>query len=350
MYDFRMAERVLTERELNRALLARQLLLERADLPIPRALERVGGIQAQYAPSSYVGLWSRLAGFRRENLTRALERRSVVQGTLMRVTIHLVSALDYPLLTAGVKEARRASWTKARRGLDPRKVEAAARRVRSLLGSGPRSRSELVEALGVDSQVWNGVGMWVDLLRVPPSGTWERRRADLYALADEWISYENATAEEGFEHLVRRYLGAFGPASLRDAANWAGLTPSLLAPVVERMALRRFRDESGGELLDLPRAPLPDAETPAPPRFLPWWDATTLVHARRTQIMPEEFRARVFNTQTPHSTATFMIDGRIAGIWTEEGGRVRLEPFGRFPREARRALEEEAERLADFLA
>jgi hypothetical protein len=192
--------------------------------------------------------------------------------------------------------------------------------------------------------------MWVDLLRVPPSGTWERRRADLYALADQWISYEDAGAEEGIEHLVRRYLGAFGPASLKDAANWAGLPPSSLAPVVEKMRLRRFRDESGGELLDLPRAPLPHAESPAPPRFLPWWDATTLVHARRAQILPEEFRPRVFNTKTPHSTATFMIDGRIAGIWKEEGGRVRLEPFGRLPGEARRELEEEAERLSDFLA
>jgi hypothetical protein len=230
-----MAERVLTEPELNRALLARQLLLERTDLPIPRALERVGGIQAQYAPSSYVGLWSRLAAFKREDLTRALERRSVVQGTLMRVTIHLVSARDYPLLTAGVKEARRASWTKARRGLDPRKVEAAARRVRSLLGSNPRSRSELVEALGVDSQVWNGVGMWIDLLRVPPSGTWERRRADLYALADEWISFEDASPEEGYEHLLRRYLGAFGPAALKDAANWAG----------PRLRARARRGENG---------------------------------------------------------------------------------------------------------
>src|SRR5919108_5160567 len=111
-----MAERVLTERELNRALPARQLLLERAKLPIPRALERVGGIQAQYAPSSYVGLWSRLAGLERGDLTRALERRTVVQGTLMRVTIHLVSARDYPLLAEGVKERRREGWLKAHGG------------------------------------------------------------------------------------------------------------------------------------------------------------------------------------------------------------------------------------------
>jgi hypothetical protein len=345
-----MAERMLTERELNRALLARQLLLERAKLPIPRALGRVGGIQAQYAPSSYVGLWSRLAGLERGDLTRALERRTVVQGTLMRVTIHLVSARDYPLMTAAVKEARRASWLKARRNVDPSMVEAAAERVRSLLADGPRPRGELVRELGVDSQVWNGVGMYVDLLRIPPSGTWEQRRADLYALAEHWIEYKPAAPEAGAEHLLKRYLGAFGPASLKDAANWAGLHPSALAPVAERLRLRRFRDERGAELLDLPGAPLPDPDTPAPVRFLPWWDATTLVHARRTQILPERHRPLVFNTKTPHSTATFLVDGRVAGKWEEERGRVRVEPFERLPSAVRRELDDESERLAAFLA
>jgi Winged helix DNA-binding domain len=345
-----VAERVLTERELNRALLARQLLLERAELSIPRALEQVGGIQAQYAPSTYVGLWSRLAGLERGDLTRALERRTVVQGTLMRVTIHLVSASDYAPFTAAVKEARRAAWLKARRKVDPRAVETAAARVRSLLADGPRPRGELVKELGVDSQVWNGVGMYVDLLRIPPSGTWERRRADLYGLAERWIEYEQASPEAGTEHLLKRYLAGFGPASLKDAANWAGLTPRALAPAGERLRLRRFRAEDGTELLDLPRAPLPAADTPAPVRFLPWWDATTLVHARRTQILPEKYRARVFNTKTPHSTATFLVDGYVAGRWELDRGRVRLEPFDRLPKAARRELDEEAERLVAFLA
>ena len=164
-----MAEPTLTEAELNRALLARQLLLERASVPIPRALERVGGIQAQYAPSMYIGLWTRLARFERDDLTRALERRSVVQGTLMRVTIHLVSARDYPLLAEGVKERRREGWLKAHGGrVDGRKVAAAARKARSLLSEGPRRRKELVAALGADASTWNGVGMWIDLLRAPP--------------------------------------------------------------------------------------------------------------------------------------------------------------------------------------
>lgn len=150
--------------------------------------------------------------------------------------------------------------------------------------------------------------------------------------------------------MVRRYLGGFGPASLGDIANWTGLRVTALRPVVERLRLLRFRDEEGGGLLDLPGAPLPDPETPAPVRFLPTWDATLLAHARRTQILPEEYRPRVFNTKTPHSETTFLVDGAVAGTWRYEKGRVRLKPFGRLPREARSELDDEAERLAAFHA
>jgi hypothetical protein len=255
------------------------------------------------------------------------------------------------LFTEGVRAHRRKSWTQAHgKRVDMKKVPAVARRAASLLEDGPRWRRELVEELGVDSSTWNGVGMWVDLVRAPPSGTWERPRGDLYATAESWLGSSEATEDEGLEHLVRRYLGAFGPASLKDAANWAGLAPRVLAPVVERMSLRRFQDEAGTELLDLPRAPLPDPDTPAPPRFLPTWDATQLAHARRTQILPERHRAKVFNTKTPHSLQTFLVDGQAAGIWKLDRGRVKLEPFERLSREARKELDDEAERLAAFLS
>jgi hypothetical protein len=178
----------------------------------------------------------------------------------------------------------------------------------------------------------------------------ELARGDLYATAESWLGPSDATEEEGLEHLVRRYLGAFGPASLKDTANWAGLPPRLLGPAVERMRLRRFQDEAGVELLDLPRAPLPDPETPAPPRFLPTWDATLLAHARRTQILPERHRAKIFNTNTPHSLQTFLVDGQAAGSWKLSRGRIDLEPFERLSREARKELDQEAERLADFLS
>lgn len=345
-----MTQRTLSTRALNRALLARQLLLQRSPLPLTRALERMGGLQSQYAPSAYIGLWSRLRDFRRETLTEALEERRAVQGTLMRVTIHIVSAGDYPVLTEGIRRARRQWWLGVERhqleGVD---MEAAAAVLRRHLTGGPRRQAELLEVLeaaGFPRIAWSGAGLWLDMVRVPPSGTWERRRADLYGLADGWLGRARATEAEGLELLVHRYLGAFGPASVRDAANWAGLPVGMLRPVMERLGLRRFRDEQGGELLDLPRAPLPDPNTPAPVRFLPTFDATLLVHARRTQILPERYRSRVFNTKTPHSVATFLVDGEVAGTWRYEKDRVRLEPFERLPGPVWRELQEEAECLA----
>jgi hypothetical protein len=339
--------RTLTQRDLNRALLARQLLLERAPAGIPRALEKMGGLQAQYAPSMYIGLWSRVEGFRRDDLTRALERRSVVQGTLMRMTIHLVSARDYWPFAVGVRKARRESWLKSQRGRD---VSAPAKRLRSRLANGPLEQAEVDEVLGGDPAVRNGVGLYVDLLRVPPSGTWERRRADRYASAEEWLGPPDVTPEEGVELLVRRYLGGFGPAPSTDIANWAGLAVSEITPVLERLKLRRFRSETGAELVDLPRAPLPDSETPTPVRFLPTWDATLLAHARRTGILPERYRPRVFNTRTPQSVSTFLVDGAVAGTWKHERGAVRFEPFERLDRATSRATREEADRLAELHA
>jgi hypothetical protein len=342
-------ERTLTHRELNRAVLARQLLLERAGTPLPRALERVAGIQAQYAPSMYIGLWTRLEGFERDALTRALERRTVVQGTLMRATIHLVSAADWWPLTAGVREARRAWWIRATgRGLTSRQMLAAARKLGARLAGGPMSRKEIQELLGKDAA--HDVGMWLAMVRVPPSGTWERRRADLYGSAEEWLGPCEADEAAGIELLVRRYLGGFGPATRKEIANWAGLRVGQIEPALEGMSLRSFRSDDGSELLDLPRAPLPDPETPAPVRYLPTWDTTLLAHARRARIVPEEHRVRIFNTKMPQSAATFMVDGSIAGLWRHDQGRIRLEPFGRLSRAVRAELEEEGERLAAFLA
>jgi hypothetical protein len=326
-------------------VLARQLLLERARTSLPRALERVGGIQAQYAPSMYIGLWSRLEGFERDALTRALERRTVVQGTLMRATIHLVSARDYWPLAIAIRLHRRRWWIRAHRDLEPRAMATAARRLRGRLAEGPLRQAEIQQLVG-GRKAAGGVGMWLDMVRVPPCGTWERRRADLYAAAENWLDSADVAAEDAVDHLVRRYLGAFGPAPRSDIADWAGLAAPELAPALERLRLRRFRGEDGQELLDLPRAPLPDPDTPAPVRFLPVWDAALLVHARRTGILPEEYRPRVFNVKTPQSVNTFLVDGAVAGTWRYEGGRVRLGPFGRLDRPTRRKLDEEAERLA----
>jgi hypothetical protein len=338
--------RTLTERELNRALLARQLLLERAKTRLPRALERIGGIQAQYAPSMYIGLWTRVDGLERNQLTRALVRRSVVQGSMMRATIHLVSKRDYWPFVVGIRRPLREWWLRTHgRDTDATKIAASDRKIRRAFNGGPLKRTELEEMLGKRLGV---AGLFVDMVRVPPSGTWEHRRADLYALAEDWVGPESATEGEGVELLVRRYLQGFGPARPTEIADWASLDVKTTRAALERLELRRFQDEQGKELVDLPRLPLPDADTPAPVRFLPVWDATLLVHARRTQILPERFRTRVFNVKTPHSVNTFLVDGQVAGTWKYDQGRVKVKPFGRLAKGVRAELDEEAERLEAF--
>jgi DNA glycosylase AlkZ-like len=338
--------RTLTARELNRALLARQMLLERVKTPIPKALERMGGLQAQYAPSMYIGLWSRVEGLERDAVTRGLQRRSIVQGSMMRATIHLVSKRDYWPFVVGIRRGLREWWLRTHgRDTSRREVAANDRKVRRALRGKTLSRAELEEVLG---RRWGNAGVFVDLVRVPPSGTWERRRADLFALAEEWIGPEDSTEEEGVEHLVRRYLQGFGPARPTEIADWASLDVSTTRRALERLELRRFQDEQGKELVDLPRLPLPDADTPAPVRFLPVWDATLLVHARRTQILPERYRPLIFNIKTPNSANTFLLDGQVAGTWRYEEGRVKVAPFGRLPKAVRAELNEEAERLAAF--
>ena len=327
------------------------MLLERSRSPLPRALERMGFLQAQYAPSMYIGLWTRVEGLERDAVTRALERRSVVQATLLRGTIHLVSKRDFRPAAAAIRGARR-EWAMRvhvnARDLDERRMRAAARKLeRALAGGRTLRRTEIEELIGKDEGKL--VGVYVDLVRVPPSGTWERRRADLLGLADEWLG-EGEEPDQGAaaEWLARRYLAAFGPATKRDFADWAGLPPRAAGPVVERVGTRRFRGEDGAELLDLPRAPLPDPETPAPVRLLPTWDATLLAHARRTQILPEEHRSRIFNTKMPQSVGTFLVDGQVAGTWRPDGERIVTEPFGRLARATRRELDGEAARLAEF--
>ena len=339
--------RTLTARELNRALLRRQMLLGRVRLSLPRALERMGGLQAQYAPSMYIGLWSRLDGFERATLTRALERRTVVQATLLRSTIHLVSARDYWPWALAIRASRREHWLRAAPDA-PRDDEmtALARNVYEALDGGAMRRTE-VEAL-IGKRATQAINLWLNIVRAPPSGTWERRRADLYAAAEDWLGPPADDLDEaaGLELLVRRYLAAFGPATRAEVASWMGVKPTALQPAFAAVELRRFRAEDGDELLDLPRAPLPAADTEVPVRFLPTWDATLLAHARRAQVLPEEYRPRIFHSKNPQSVPTFLVDGAVAGTWRHEGGKIELEPFHRLGSSVQQALREEAGRLA----
>ena len=337
--------RTLTERDLNRALLARQLLLQRADLSIEEAVEQVGGLQTQYAPSGYVGLWTRLARFERDDLTRALEDRAVIQATLIRTTIHIVSRREYWRYAVGIRRSRRAWAARVRALPEDRKLRSLGDRLREALADGPKTVKELDE---LAKGFIGTLGLWVDLVRIPPSGTWERRRADRLGLAEDWVGPEDATEDEGLEHLVRAYLRAFGPAPWKDIQSWAGVPVADLKRGGAGLGLVRYRAEPRGELVDLPSAPLPDPDTPAPVRFLPHWDANLLVHARRTGILPETHRSKVFSIRNPFSVGVYLVDGRAMGSWSLVDGRVRLDEWERLGPSERQAVEAEREALEAF--
>jgi hypothetical protein len=343
-----MTERTLSRRVLNRALLARQLLLERTPMAIPDVLDQVGGLQTQYAPAGYVGLWTRVAGFPRDALTSALEDRSVIQATLIRTTIHVVSRREFWRYAAGVRRARQ-QWALrvAGPGTDETALLRAADRLRAALADGPRTAKELGE---LGAGFIGNLGLWVDIVRVPPSGTWERRRADRLALADDWVGPCDATEDEGLAHLVRAYLRAFGPAPWRDIAAWAGIPVGEARRGGGGLDLAQYRDEAGRELVDLPGLPLPDEALPAPVRFLAHWDASLLVHARRTGILSEQHRRRVFSNRNPFSVGTYLVDGQVAGAWSLQEGRITLDPFEELGSRDRRAVEAERDALEAFHA
>ncbi len=340
--------RTLTLRELNRATLARQLLLERRRLAVVPALERVAGLQAQWAPATYVGLWTRLDGFRRETLERLLLREQTVRAVLMRGTIHLVSHRDYGLFASAVGLP---GWVRPEWAAVAERLHDAVRE----FGRTPRTRKEIAtwvaEEHGIDAgddaaRLWYALRMAGRLTHSPESGTWKQPRETTYVLIDhELVDPLPARIE-----LVRRYLSAFGPATRADVAEWSGLRVRDLEPALDALEpLRRFTDERGRELLDLPRAPLPPGDAPAPVRFLPRYENLVLSHADRTRAIADEHRKAVIHG-AGMVEATFLVDGFVAGLWKVEKGRVRVEPFGPLPRAWRRPVEDEAARLEAWLA
>ena len=338
----------LDQTTLRLTLLDRQALLERREQAVPAAIDAAGGLQTQYAPSGYVGLWTRVAGFRRPTLTAALEDRSVVQATLMRTTIHMISGDRYWYAALGVRAARR-MWALRLPGADERELLARADRVRSALADGPKTVRELGE---LGAGFIGNLGLWVDLVRVPPSGTWERRRADRLALAEDWLGPPPPGVDEaaGMRHLVETYLRAFGPAAWQDIASWAGVRVSELRGAAADLPLASYADEAGRQLVDLDGLPLAAPGAPPPVRFLPHWDAALLVHARRTGVLPEAHRPRVFSSRNPFSVGTVLVGGRVVGGWSLREGRVEVDPFEDVPRSAAAEMERERAALEAFHA
>jgi hypothetical protein len=324
--------RTLTLRELNRALLARQLLLSRKPMPALRAIERVAGLQAQSAPAAQIGLAVRVEGFQPAELAG----RKVVRATLMRATIHLVSARDYLLFLPALLPSLRRKWRQYRAGdPEPADLDGIAASVLAAADE-PRTHREL-RALFEDDELGS---MWFRVRHHVPFVRVDGR----YVAAEAWLGRAFGDPDEGMGHLVRRYLGAFGPATTADVAAWSGLQVAELRPALERVRLRRFRDEAGRELLDVPGAPLPPADTPAPPRLLPRFDNLVLSHADRARVIAEEHRKRI--VRAAEVDATFLVDGFVAGRWKLDRGKLELDPFVKLPRGDVAELRAEATRLS----
>ena len=343
----RVTHRVLSLRELNRATLARQLLLQRKRLSPTAVIQRLVGMQAQWAQAPYIGIWTRTTNFRREALERELASIDVVKATVMRMTLHLVTRRDYALLRAALSETNFYDQMAMARRLAPA--------VRILAATGPVTTAEAMayieRELGLTGvaarRAWRGARVRAHLLHHYESALWHAGPDSRFVAIEEPEAHDSTEARA---EILRRYLAAFGPASRRDIVAWSMMHVPEIDRALERLhPLLRFRDEHGRQLLDVPRAPLPDAGTPVPVRFLPKWDNVLLAFADRTRVLPEQYRKTVIR-MNGDVAQTFLVDGFVAGLWRVEDGRVLLEPFSALPRSVRRELQNEAERLEEFLA
>ena len=355
----------LTLRELNRALLARQFLLKRQKLDVVDAVERLACLQGQWAPSPYVALWSRLTGFERDRLTVAVDRGEVVKATLMRATLHLVSAREYPAYSIATMEGRFGAW-RPPGGPALADLGKLHRAVMAFAGKTPRTRAEIqkfiADHLPPSAAKNERLRSWFGWAAVATSGlVWEAAGAHFAHrqlgrhIAPPARLRKAPKPEVAYEVVVRRHLGAFGPATIADIATWSSVrVPNIRAALARMKDLRRFSDERGRELIDLTSAPRPSAAVVAPPRFLARFDAAILGHAapERTRILPEEYRkAVIFSAEV---WPTFLVDGMVAGRWTiavrPKETLLELKPFKSLARADRAALAMEGEKLVRFYA
>jgi hypothetical protein len=355
----------LTLRELNRALLARQFLLKRQKIDVVAAIERLACLQGQWAPAPYVALWSRLAAFSREQLTRPIDGGEILKATLMRATLHLVSAREYPAYSLATMEGRFGAW-RPPGGPALADLEKLHRSVVTFAAKTPRTRAEIQDfaashlppSAAQSERLRNWFG-WAavatsGLVWAPAGAHFEHRQLGRH-IAPPAKLRKAPKPEAAYELVVRRHLGAFGPATVADIATWSSIrVPNIRAALSHMKDLRRFTDERGRELIDLARAPRPSADIVAPPRFLARFDAAILGHAapERTRILPEEYRRSViFSAEV---WPTFLIDGFVAGRWAiavrPKEAVLELKPFKRLARANRAALLEEGEKLVRFYA
>jgi hypothetical protein len=349
---------VLTQRALNRALLARQGLLERSRTPPLEMIERLVGMQAQVPSNPYVALWSRLEGFRAEELSELIAGRAAVRAQLMRSTIHLVSAGDcvalQPHALPVLAGTFRSSWTRRIAGADVGEVVAAGR---ALLADGPRTRAELAAALaprwpGADpGALAQAVAFHTPLVQVTPRGLWGESGAPRWQRTEAWLGRE-LDGGPPVDAVVQRYLAAFGPAATADARTWSGFTG--LRAVLERLRpqLVTFRDERGRELFDVPGAPLPDPGMPAPPRFLPEYDNVLLAHADRSRMLAGLGPGQPF-PPSGRWIGTLLVDGFFRAHWRIEDATLTIDRFTPHADDPTGTLDEiaaEGERLLDFVA
>ncbi|HVE78215.1 MAG TPA: winged helix DNA-binding domain-containing protein [Gemmatimonadaceae bacterium] len=351
------APETLTTRQLNRATLARQMLLARERTSPVAAIERLVGLQAQLARPPFVGLWTRLEGFGREDLLAPLRQRQVVRATMMRGTLHLVSAADYLALRGALQPmlARGLSVLGARAAsLDVAALEADAR---AFFGAAPatfdalRTRFKARDPAADERAMAYAVRMYLPLVQVPTDAPWGFPAAAEFAVAEEWLGARLPADAAPAEVLVRRYLAAFGPATPGDAQTWSGVHGLRETFAALRPTLVTFRDARKRELFDLPDAPRPPEDTPAPVRFLPEFDNLVLSHDDRGRVVAAEHRARVVlkNLQV---RATFLLEGMVAGTWRVERKKnaavLVLEPFATLTKKALAALQSEGDALLRF--
>jgi hypothetical protein len=353
---------VLGRRALNRALLERQGLLRRQDVPAIDMIEHLVGMQAQEPDDPYIGLWTRLGGFRAEELSGLISDRQAVRASLMRATIHLVSADDClrlrPVVQPVLERDVYPNSTYGRERLAGLDMMALLEAGRELLDDKPRTNTELRSLLGArwperdPAALAYAVRGLLPVVHIPPRGIWGESGPVALSTVETWIG-RGVDSDREPDEMVLRYLRAFGPATVSDVRTWSKLTG--LRTVVEllRPRLRTFRDEHGRELFDVPDAPLPDADTPAPPRFLPRFDNALLSHADRGRIIGDEYRKRIIASGGMGSVGTVLVDGLVRGTWKTERTRKKatllIEPFEVLPKKYRDAVAVEGERLVRFI-